>query len=105
MIFFSLREPFFTGRPRRTAGVASQGYSAYEYNYSQGGDFIGSDFFYFPQSGTPYVGATTFVLNAIYGAATITNFNSDETVELSSAEFSQLSSASQNGADQAVVRR
>ena len=42
-------------------------------------------------------GANTFVLNAAYGADTITNFNSDDTVSLSALEFSQLGGAIAGG--------
>jgi hypothetical protein len=43
-------------------------------------------------------GATTFVLDAVYGADIITNMNSADTVSLSAAEYAQLSSAIANGA-------
>jgi hypothetical protein len=42
-------------------------------------------------------GATTFVLDAIYGADAITNFNSDDTVSLPSGEYTQLVHAIQDG--------
>jgi hypothetical protein len=43
-------------------------------------------------------GATTFVLNGIYGADTINNFTSGDTISLPTAEYAQLSQAIQNGA-------
>jgi hypothetical protein len=42
-------------------------------------------------------GSTTFVFDALYGADTITNLNSDDRVLLSSSEYSQLSVAIAGG--------
>jgi hypothetical protein len=48
-------------------------------------------------------GATTFALNAIYGADVITNFTSADTISLSASEFANFaaltSAASQSGAN------
>ena len=42
-------------------------------------------------------GATTFTLNAIYGADTITNFRANDTISLAASEYAQLSSVIANG--------